>query len=278
MSTVTYTVFDGEVISEDRDGAERDYLPDPLGSTLALLDNTQAQTDTFTYWPYGEERSRNGTTPTPFCFLGTAGYYRDSSATSYVRHRNLDRQKGRWLESETGFPGNAYPYAKLNPATISAEAGFAWLLDRKGDRPGTVKKKGCPGADALKWVRDLLSKNKKCRDAFLKYCKKGLDGALELTGGDEAFVINKLCKPHADACTDTLGGSETSKCNPTTICFNESLCKKDARSRGEALLWELTNYCDCYNRKGPVDRNESAAKEVGRACGLRGGPGGATRT
>src|SRR5947207_2497373 len=51
---VTCTVVNGEVLSENRGGVKRDYLPDPLGSTVALLDNTQTKTDTFTYWPYGE--------------------------------------------------------------------------------------------------------------------------------------------------------------------------------------------------------------------------------
>jgi hypothetical protein len=60
------------------------YVPDPLGSTVALLDNTQTQTDTFTYWPYGEERVRTGTTPTPFRFVGTAGYYRDSTSSRRI--------------------------------------------------------------------------------------------------------------------------------------------------------------------------------------------------
>ena len=52
-----YTVIDGEVVSENRGGVERDYVPDPLGSTVALLDNTQTKTDTFTYWPYGEVKT-----------------------------------------------------------------------------------------------------------------------------------------------------------------------------------------------------------------------------
>src|SRR5438046_8296858 len=89
MPTVRYTTVNGEVIAEKRAGVRRLYLPDPLGSTVALLDNTQAQTDTFTYWPYGEERVRTGTTPTPFRFVGTAGYYRDSPTRAYVRARSL---------------------------------------------------------------------------------------------------------------------------------------------------------------------------------------------
>ena len=63
---VTYTTINGEIISENRNGVERDYVPDPLGSTLALLYNTQIKTDTFTYWPYGQVKTRTGTTASPF--------------------------------------------------------------------------------------------------------------------------------------------------------------------------------------------------------------------
>src|SRR6476660_2701900 len=97
MPTVRYTTVNGEVIAEKRSGARRLYVPDPLGSTVALLDNTQTQTDTFSYWPYGEERPRTGTTPTPFRFVGTAGYYRDSATKTYVRARHFDARLGTWL-------------------------------------------------------------------------------------------------------------------------------------------------------------------------------------
>src|SRR5436190_11068947 len=90
MGTVRYTSVNGEVISEKRGGVRSLYVPDPLGSTVALLDNTQAKTDTFEYWPYGEVRTRTGTTATPFQFVGTQGYYRDSASRTYVRARTLD--------------------------------------------------------------------------------------------------------------------------------------------------------------------------------------------
>src|SRR5947199_1476326 len=97
MPTVGYTTINGEIIAGKRAGVRRLYVPDPLGSTVALLDNTQSQTDTFSYWPYGEERTRTGTTPTPFRFGGTAGYHRDSSSRTYVRGRTLGTNRGRWL-------------------------------------------------------------------------------------------------------------------------------------------------------------------------------------
>ena len=77
---VVYTVVNGRVLSENRAGVKRDYVADSLGSTVALLDNTQAKTDTFTYWPYGEVKTRIGTTPTPFQYVGGWGYYRDSAS------------------------------------------------------------------------------------------------------------------------------------------------------------------------------------------------------
>ncbi|MBC6969037.1 MAG: hypothetical protein DWB60_03535, partial [Armatimonadetes bacterium] len=42
----------------------RDYVPDPLGSTIALLDQNQHITDTFSYWPYDEMHTSSGSTGT----------------------------------------------------------------------------------------------------------------------------------------------------------------------------------------------------------------------
>jgi RHS repeat-associated protein len=127
MPTVTYTVLDGEIVSENRDGVERDYLPDPLGSTVALLDSNQAKTDTFQYWPYGEERSRTGTTPTPFRFGGTLGYYRDSARQSYARARFLSRSAGRWMTMDpSAAPGGrgGYVYADDSPVSVMDPSGL----------------------------------------------------------------------------------------------------------------------------------------------------------
>ena len=96
------------------------------------MDNTQKITDTFNYWPYGDIQSRTGTTPTPFQFVGTKGYYKDSASINtktYVRARHYDVAKARWLTQDPiGFDGgdwNLYRYCANNPMTMVDASGEA---------------------------------------------------------------------------------------------------------------------------------------------------------
>lgn len=52
--------------SENRDGTRKAYISDALGNTIALMDNTGANTDTFDYFPSGTVASRTGMTATPY--------------------------------------------------------------------------------------------------------------------------------------------------------------------------------------------------------------------
>jgi RHS repeat-associated protein len=149
MGTVRYTTVNGEVLAEKRGGVRRQYLPDPLGSTVALLDNTQAKTDTFQYWPYGDEAARTGTTPTLLRFVGTIGYYRDSANRLYVRARHLDTRAGRWMtEDPIGFmggDGNILRYVRSSPTTNIDPSGtqsapflpFGWCSAEDVNPAGT---------------------------------------------------------------------------------------------------------------------------------------------
>ena len=114
MTTVRYTVLNGDVKSEKRNGVVHSYVPDPLGSTAAMVDGNQTVSDTFRYWPYGETQNHTGLTATPFQFVGTAGYYRDTSSRTYVRARHLDMAKGRWLTKDPiGFHGGRLEHVLL---------------------------------------------------------------------------------------------------------------------------------------------------------------------
>jgi RHS repeat-associated protein len=139
MGTVRYTTVNGEVLAEKRGGVRRQYVPDPLGSTVALLDNSQSKTDTFQYWPYGEESTRTGTTPTPLRFVGTLGYYRDNARRNYVRARHLDTRSGRWTTEDPvgivwGDVGafqwrHLYRYSRNQPTGFVDPLGLVELVE-----------------------------------------------------------------------------------------------------------------------------------------------------
>ena len=128
-----YLTVNGEILSEKRNAARRDYLPDPLGSTAALLDSSQSKTDTFTYWPYGETRTAAIPSGTPFQFVGTLGYYTDAgSHRVYVRARIDITRLGRWLTVDPLWPNeDAYAYARFSPALYADVSGKKVQLCRR---------------------------------------------------------------------------------------------------------------------------------------------------
>ena len=92
---VRYTVANGEIIAEKRNGVRKLYVPNALGSVVAMLDSSQNITDTVEYWPYGEVAQRTGTSTMPFQFVGTQGYFNDASNRTYVRARYYRQDLGR---------------------------------------------------------------------------------------------------------------------------------------------------------------------------------------
>ena len=179
----------------------RDYVPDPLGSTVALLDNSQAQTDTFSYWPYGENRTRTGATPTPLQYLGTTGYYRDSTSKAYVRARTLDAVKTRWITQDPiGFDDgdtNLYrnvlnsPLNFVDPSGQLPSCALACIISpiwcyfcKRGQKPPFKEigqcLKDCAGKEGRQWATCMLlcagsaAINKNCSTlvcrAFPQFC------------------------------------------------------------------------------------------------------------
>lgn len=123
--SVVYTNFGGEIVSENRGGVEREYMPDTQGNTVALLDSSQTKTDTWTYWPYGEVKTRTGTNPTPFTYVGTRGYYADTSTRTYVRARNLRVDHGSWMTVDPLWPFlRAFRYCRSSPTALRDPSGL----------------------------------------------------------------------------------------------------------------------------------------------------------
>jgi RHS repeat-associated protein len=140
MATTTYTNFNGQIVSENRASTILDYMPDPLGSTAALLDSSQSQTDTWEYWPYGDEESHSGASVSGFTWLGSWGYF-SSQVLTYVRSRFYDPSTAQWLSVDTEWPAeDAYQYADLQPVQ---------LIDPSGESPS-----GGDVCDGLKTCED----------------------------------------------------------------------------------------------------------------------------
>ena len=113
MAVVNYTVANGELIAETRGGIRSLYVPDPLGSTIALFNASQTKTDTWVYWPYGEVKTRTGTTPTPFQDYGAKGFYRNSSSITYAKVAYMNVVVGALLSPSTVIKA-AYEWDKPN--------------------------------------------------------------------------------------------------------------------------------------------------------------------
>ena len=122
--TARYTVIEGEIISQTRGAARRECGPDANGNTVALINDSSTVTDTFTYWPYGEVKTRTGTTPTPFQFGGGAGYYTNDVGTVYVRLRTFHPTIGSWLTVDHAWPSEPpYSYAHNAPTVLIDPSG-----------------------------------------------------------------------------------------------------------------------------------------------------------
>jgi len=133
MGVTSYLVVGGEIISETRSGVKSDYIPDPLGSTSALINSSGTITDTFTYWPYGQRRSHVGPSVTPFGYCGTLGYYTSEAyGWLYVRARIVMPSLMRWLTVDGLWPWQrAYVYVEDNPVTwVDASGALPVLICR----------------------------------------------------------------------------------------------------------------------------------------------------
>lgn len=194
---VRYTVLDGEIVEENRNGVITDYVADPLGSTVALLDGSHTKSDTFNYWPYGEVQSRSGSTATPFQFVGTLGYYRDSSLRTYVRARCYRQSLGRWQTPDISavIPSDPW-YAIQNPITFGDPTGYSpvgpsSLCQEYGsDKFVSAWKAVKPNLDKL--IHNAIWSEPCCVDLMFKGVRLGLTNMNFSTLTEGGAWINRL--------------------------------------------------------------------------------------
>jgi RHS repeat-associated protein len=213
MATMSarYTVIDGEVVAQERGGVRHQLVPDPLGSTVALYDDSGTKTDTFGYWPYGESAARTGTTTAKFQFVGKNGYYSDNNIRKYIRYRYLNTYSGIWFSIDPLWPAEPpYSYAENSPLNNIDIFGLMCqkpnaCQDLPANLYGQCIIAICAGKSAYDMVnlpKDLQAILKSIIEALAKKpnynpadCCKDASGKGKPSGIDKliAELINKFC-------------------------------------------------------------------------------------
>lgn len=255
-------------------------MPDPLNSTVALLDSIQAKTDTFVYWPYGEIRSRTGSTPTRFQFVGGSVYSRDASGRLYVRARHLDAAAGRWQSLDPLGMGaqdkNLYRYASDSPATqvdpMGTQPRRRPAPPRRPPPPPGIGAGQCPGERAYELLRERLRTRPKCAQIFRSVCKTGGGLAGEVAAG-VVFDVADNCWKGRDPWSCMIGvkvelPSGAATCDPVLICFSTRSCFRPTAEKACYLLLEMMNWCGCKWLHEPFERTERVDEAV-KLCGFK---------
>ena len=114
--SVNYYTVNGMILAEDRGGVYSEFVPDTLGSCVAVKDASETITYTADYWPYGEVRTSTGSKASPWGFVGLMGYLTDLAKRLYVRARHYRPNVGQWQTIDPLWPEEmAYGYASLAP-------------------------------------------------------------------------------------------------------------------------------------------------------------------
>jgi len=133
MPVTNYYTVNGEIIGEQTTGQERiDYLTDPLGNVTATIDQNAKVLNRYTYKPFGEVLSKEGTAPDPkFLWVGAHGYRQTGKkyADVYIRKRTYDTSGGRWTSRDPLWPRQpAYNYGKSNPVVMIDVLGMLPMI------------------------------------------------------------------------------------------------------------------------------------------------------
>ncbi|HLK14992.1 MAG TPA: hypothetical protein VKT78_09315 [Fimbriimonadaceae bacterium] len=272
--SVVFSTFGGRIVAENRGGVIRQYVPDNLGSTVALIDTGGTVTDTYDYWPYGEERVHTGSSTTPFTFCGALGYFKDFLDMLYVRARHLRVDLTQWMTIDRLWPRQtAYQYAVSCPtlyfdpsgAFLGGDTGIAigvgclagglfggisGVLFNWGKPPSVVACEGVCNAAASCILGGLAGLLGSFGAEGLSACLLG--AAFGYAGSIISNLCDKICDPGYPECQD-YGTKDVNCAVASTIagllagCANLGLGPVGGPFGGSALGSLIDNGCKGFN-------------------------------
>jgi len=122
--------------------AWRHYLYDGLGSTRQLLDASQNVTDTYTYEAFGNLKGSTGSTPNPYRYVGSLGYYQTGSSLMHLGARYYWPEVGRFGQRDPVGENHSgsYAYSIPNPVLYADATGLLAQLVPVTSPPRSVGK------------------------------------------------------------------------------------------------------------------------------------------
>lgn len=103
----------------DSAGQRFTYHFDQLGNTVAVTDDSNSVTESYTYDEFGSVLTSSGTAANPFRYVGKFGVMDEGNGLLHMRARYYDTDSGRFLSRDPlGFDGgdlNLYAYVGGNP-------------------------------------------------------------------------------------------------------------------------------------------------------------------
>jgi len=141
------------------------YHFDPIGSTVALSDQTQTMVNKYRYTPFGILTNQVEAVPQPFKYIGEHGVMTEPNGFYYMRARYYDPNHGRFIsEDPLGFEGgdvNLYVYALSNPTNFIDPKGEEvtlcytpvdkQLLGYITEHVSIMRQEGCLGLSDIAW-------------------------------------------------------------------------------------------------------------------------------
>jgi len=108
-------------------GAWRYHMYDGLGSTRQLMLHASPYTitDTYSYEAFGNLMASTGTTPNPYKYVGSLGYYATGSSLMHLGARYYMPEVGRFLQEDPveRESTNLYVYCRNRPTTVADPDG-----------------------------------------------------------------------------------------------------------------------------------------------------------
>jgi RHS repeat-associated protein len=149
----------GDLVSQRRDAESSYYRFDALGSNIALTDGSGTVTDTARYQAFGRDAQHDGTTETPYRWIGKVGYRRDdASGLCNLRARDYDPNAGRFLSQDplglAAGDANFYRYVGNDPSNSIDPSGYTIMFLSEAAANAFAEELRQLGATAVVVVRD----------------------------------------------------------------------------------------------------------------------------